>query len=1118
MQRCGLCSIISSLLRRAMCVGSRRGSGESYYQELAETNVRQYIKYNESATIADGATMETTDTSSYKRLISNTSSTTPATTTIVAPAIATPTTASATGMLMHDEDEGEAGLVGGDVGAAACSPPVGASLRRISEHDRPLFEALLAEESSELPRRRHACTGRFLTMHKRRRKKLLTRSLALDQAILDDVLHGQVQCILDRVHHWRFNAFTLETVTGGRSLPVLCVHLFHWYGLLDHFHLDVVRVWKLFSLIEEGYHSTNPYHNSIHATDVTQAMHCFLQERRILEHLSPLEIMASLIGAVTHDLDHPGVNQPFLIATSNHLAALYENTSVLENHHWRSAIGCLLESGVAEQVQDIRPELEKQISSLILATDITRQQEFIGRFRDYLSRDALDMRNTDHRHFILQISLKCADISNPCRPWDISKKWSQKVCEEFFRQGDYERQLNLPVTSLCDRQTTTVPKIQTGFFKFVVTPLMDEWHRFLRTDLSHSMMHHLRYNQAQWESKLQAEINEETRTEISDAELLDDEDLEVVVSGADNGAAGDDECDESGQLTLDLSESSEMLLPVMAAKLGRRSSLQVAGASGGYGAGRARNDRRLSVPATHCIPKIILPAKEGSGAGSAGACGSSVRSGSGGGGGGTGEFSLPPESIQEGDEHRFDNDSLSIFSSDSDSLHRGARGSSTGSAADRERPLSAENLLPDCSIASMTDGACGDRLNLVLHGAASVGNTANLLTVGTSKHLIRQQTFPPLQPYVRTRYMSSQAELGACPEALLESNSSSSSSCSNTNHQQHLQQPLQGQSQQPSTAHHHHQHHHHHHHHHHQRHTSAHAESRARILATRKDSIKREPQPDAPGSSSLQDNSSSSSSCSSGGAGAGGQSKIKVPKLSHGQKENLDPTMLKRSLSRRRGSAPVTVALPPKPGTSDGPLAATGASAGASSIGSDVPKSFVIKTCDLMRRGSMPADALIHAKDLPPPQSTAGSQQSGTSVADAIIIPPLPANSIIGTSGPGSLGQPYSMPRRGSVPCESSNNVAQLRSSFSLKRRSTKKAIRRRSSGGAEILSPILSEDSGAGGSSGGTGASSSSAWYRIKRSDAGHRRSDNESLLSRRRGSLPVEVLAIGYSGTLRH
>ncbi|XP_026688479.1 high affinity cAMP-specific 3',5'-cyclic phosphodiesterase 7A-like, partial [Diaphorina citri] len=161
-------------------------------------------------------------------------------------------------------------------------------------------------------------------MHKRRRKRLTTRSLSQDPALLDDIHHGQVECVLERVWKWPFNAFTLDNATGGRSLPVLCVHLFHWYGLMEHFNLDVVRVWKLFSLIEEGYHGTNPYHNSIHATDVTQAMHCFLQEEKIKRHLTHLEIMASLLAAVAHDLDHPGVNQPFLIATSNHLAALYE--------------------------------------------------------------------------------------------------------------------------------------------------------------------------------------------------------------------------------------------------------------------------------------------------------------------------------------------------------------------------------------------------------------------------------------------------------------------------------------------------------------------------------------------------------------------------------------------------------------------------------------------------------------------------------------------------------------------------------------------------------------------------------------------------------------------------
>ncbi|XP_031349176.1 uncharacterized protein LOC116175186 isoform X3 [Photinus pyralis] len=385
------------------------------------------------------------------------------------------------------------------------------SQRRFSAEDWVLLDAM---GSIPLP----TCTGRFLTMHKRRRKKLTTRSLNQDHAILDDIFHGQVQHILNTCGLWGFNAFTLETVTGGRSLPVLCVHLFHWYGLLDHFQLDVVRVWKLFSLIEEGYHSTNPYHNSIHATDVTQAMHCFLQEQKIKEHLQPLEVMAALIGAVAHDLDHPGVNQHFLISTSNHLAILYDNMSVLENHHWRSAVGCLLESGVAQQLTPCRNELENQIRSLILATDINRQQEFLIKFKKHLDDGTLDLKNPENRHFVLQIALKCADISNPTRPWDISHKWSLKVCDEFFRQGEFERKLNLPVTSICDQQSTSVAKIQSGFYRFVVTPLYSEWHRFLSSSLSNHMINLLNFNRKKWEAEEAAEQAEETQTELSDAE------------------------------------------------------------------------------------------------------------------------------------------------------------------------------------------------------------------------------------------------------------------------------------------------------------------------------------------------------------------------------------------------------------------------------------------------------------------------------------------------------------------------------------------------------------------------------------------------------------------------
>ncbi|XP_036140694.1 uncharacterized protein LOC105839152 isoform X2 [Monomorium pharaonis] len=572
------------------------------------------------------------------------------------------------------------------------------TFRRFSDVEQILLENL----DTNRCRLRH--TGRFLTMHKRRRKKLTTRSLNQEPGILDDIFHGLVQCMLQRAGNWRFNAFTLETITGGRSLPVLCVHLFHWYGLFQQFTLDVVTVWKLFAFIEEGYHSTNPYHNSIHATDVTQAMHCFLQEKKIKVHLTNLEIMASLIAAVTHDLDHPGVNQPFLVATSNHLAALYQNTSVLENHHWRSAVGCLLESGVSAQLPaEVRPELQRHISSLILATDITRQQEFLTCFRDYLNNNSLEMKRAEDRHFILQIALKCADISNPCRPWDISRKWSYKVCEEFFRQGDYERRLNLPVTPLCDRHTTSIPKIQVGFFKHVVTPLYVEWHRFLGDGLSVSLMQYLKMNQKKWETLINQEITEEKETEISEMD-----EPEGAISSGEETAIDED------------SGSIDLLIPTTCVQTARMPTLP-----GRVGLDRV--GRRHSVPLS-MSKSLQVPLNQ------------SKR-----------RESLPSEQIKSRsplwkieDQSLLELSTLSLLSSKSNMID--------SPSTIVEKPISAENLLPEPSIASITSSEEASRLNTVLQPDNQHGVQTKLLT--------RQQTFPPLQPpCARTRYMSATVEM-----------------------------------------------------------------------------------------------------------------------------------------------------------------------------------------------------------------------------------------------------------------------------------------------------------------------------------------------------------------------
>lgn len=139
------------------------------------------------------------------------------------------------------------------------------------------------------------------------------------------------------------------------------------------------------------------------------------------------------------------------------------------------------------------------------------------------------MTDYEIRHFLLQIALKCADLCNPCRPWDISLQWSIQVCKEFYRQGDYERRLRIPVTPICDRLKTTIPKIQVDFFKFVAYPLFVLWHEFLKTDLSQELLLHLKLNYAQWEKRIQkANQRGSLETDINAPLASSEEDLSIL--------------------------------------------------------------------------------------------------------------------------------------------------------------------------------------------------------------------------------------------------------------------------------------------------------------------------------------------------------------------------------------------------------------------------------------------------------------------------------------------------------------------------------------------------------------------------------------------------------------
>ena len=61
-----------------------------------------------------------------------------------------------------------------------------------------------------------------------------------------------------------------------------------------------------------------------------------------------------------------------------------------------------------------------------------------------------------NQQFIMEYALHTCDLSPTTRSFDLMKKWTYYLFDEFFDQGDIEKDKGLTVSMLCDRETTSV--------------------------------------------------------------------------------------------------------------------------------------------------------------------------------------------------------------------------------------------------------------------------------------------------------------------------------------------------------------------------------------------------------------------------------------------------------------------------------------------------------------------------------------------------------------------------------------------------------------------------------------------------------------------------------------
>ncbi|XP_055727101.1 dual specificity calcium/calmodulin-dependent 3',5'-cyclic nucleotide phosphodiesterase 1A-like [Salvelinus fontinalis] len=274
---------------------------------------------------------------------------------------------------------------------------------------------------------------------------------------------------LKDVDKWSFDVFALHEASSEHALKFLVYELLTRYDLINRFRIPVSSLVSFVEALEVGYSKhRNPYHNLIHAADVTQTAHYLMLHTGIMHWLTELDILAMVFAAAIHDFEHTGTTNNFHIQTRSEVAILYNDRSVLENHHVSAAYRLMQEDEMNILVnlsKDDWRELRTLVIEMVMSTDMSCHFQQIKTMRNALQQpEGVDKAKA------LSLMLHAADISHPAKAWKLHYRWTQALMEEFFRQGDKEVELGLPFSPLCDRKATMIAQSQIGFIDFIVEP------------------------------------------------------------------------------------------------------------------------------------------------------------------------------------------------------------------------------------------------------------------------------------------------------------------------------------------------------------------------------------------------------------------------------------------------------------------------------------------------------------------------------------------------------------------------------------------------------------------------------------------------------------------------
>ncbi|KAF9558068.1 HD-domain/PDEase-like protein, partial [Agrocybe pediades] len=298
---------------------------------------------------------------------------------------------------------------------------------------------------------------------------------------------------------WNFEPHNLNEDEVTSCTLILFEVLFRIEGMHEAIPISMEQITSFVHHLRRIYRYENTYHNFEHALDVLQATQSYLKSAGIvpppsflleppgrtwvapksvndgslLATLGHRELFMLYVAAIGHDVGHPGFTNNFMKNAKTPLSMIFDHTSALEKMHCQLLLRVMRHHGFGVLLDDAQHgnHMKKVLVQSVLATDMGIHNDFMLKLKGVVEGEigSLCMRQI----VLCQAILKNADISNPSRPFLVSKHWASMLMQEWTAQANLEEEFQLQPTVMSSSDPLKEASSQIFFIQTFVKPLLE---------------------------------------------------------------------------------------------------------------------------------------------------------------------------------------------------------------------------------------------------------------------------------------------------------------------------------------------------------------------------------------------------------------------------------------------------------------------------------------------------------------------------------------------------------------------------------------------------------------------------------------------------------------------